>query len=142
MIGLVIASHGHLAEAFEATAKQIVGPIERLACVSVVAGACPEEMKAQIKESVRQVSDGHGVLVMTDLLGGSPCMQSLSMCLQLSIEVVTGVNLPMVLKAASLREHTTSVSELAHALADYGQRSITCPSERLRQTQQLKSSVA
>ncbi len=139
MIGLVIASHGHLAEAFVETAEQIVGPIEGLACCSVERGTSPEAMKTQLKEAIAKVSQNDGVLVMTDLLGGSPCMNSLSICLQLTLEVVTGVNLPMVLKAASLRQTTLSLSQLAGDLAQHGQRSITCASERLRQTHQLKA---
>ncbi|MDP1920609.1 MAG: PTS sugar transporter subunit IIA [Myxococcales bacterium] len=131
MVGLVVASHGHLAEELVATARQIVGEVQHVATLSVEPGASPEEIRARIKEAVKSVDDGEGVLVFADLIGGSPCTQSLSLCQQARIEVVTGVNLPMLLKANSLRGQLPLL-ELAHQLAQYGQKNITCASDLLR----------
>lgn len=131
MVGLVVASHGHLAEELVATARQIVGDVQHVATLSVEPGASPEEIRARIKEAVKSVDDGEGVLVFADLIGGSPCTQSLSLCQQARIEVVTGVNLPMLLKANSLRGQLPLL-ELAHQLAQYGQKNITCASDLLR----------
>lgn len=131
MVGLVVASHGRLADELVATARQIVGEVPHVATLSVEAGASPEEIKARIKEAVRSVDDGEGVLVFADLIGGSPCTQSLSLCQQARIEVVTGVNLPMLLKANSLRGQV-GLRDLAHQLAQYGQKNITCASDLLR----------
>jgi mannose PTS system EIIA component len=81
---------------------------------------------------VKQVDTGAGVIVFADLIGGSPCVQSLSLCRQRALEVLTGVNLPMLLKGQALRASTSTLSELAHVLVEYGSRSITCATDKLR----------
>jgi PTS system mannose-specific IIA component len=132
MIGIVVASHGQLAAEFVSTARQIVGDFPQVATCSVLPGTSPEALKAELMRAVQSVDDGQGVLVLADLIGGSPCMQSLSLCTQRSLEVVTGVNLPMLLKAASLRLTGVPLQELAVQLAQYGQKNITCASDALR----------
>jgi|APLak6261675434_1056106.scaffolds.fasta_scaffold00250_5 PTS system mannose-specific IIA component len=141
MFGLVVASHGHLAAELVATAEQIVGSLPHTATCTVDPGASPEEIRHRIVEAVKQVDDGAGVIVFADLIGGSPCTQSLSLCRQQRLEVLTGVNLPMLLKANSLRNTARSLTDLAHALAEYGKRNITCASDALRPVDQLISSA-
>ena len=133
MIGIVIASHGHLAEEFLATARQIIGDISAIATCSVDPAASAETLKNNLREALKTVDDGDGVIVFADLVGGSPCTQSLSLCQQAPLEVVTGVNLPMLLKANSLRQTVRSLPELASQLTGYGQRSITCATQQLRE---------
>lgn len=134
MVGLVIASHGHLAEELVSTAAGIVGPLVKVATCSVAPGASADDVKQQIRDAVKAVDEGDGVIVFADLIGGSPCTQSLSLCQQADLEVVTGVNLPMLLKANTLRTATPkpTLTELAHQLASYGQRNITCATDVLR----------
>lgn len=134
MVGLVIASHGHLAEELVSTAAGIVGPLSKVATCSVAPGASADDVKQQIRDAVKAVDEGDGVIVFADLIGGSPCTQSLSLCQQADLEVVTGVNLPMLLKANTLRTATPkpTLTELAHQLASYGQRNITCATDVLR----------
>lgn len=135
MVGLVVASHGRLAEELISTARQIVGELSHVASCSVDSGASPEDIKLQIRNAVKSVDEGDGVIVFADLIGGSPCTQSLSLCCsQNRIEVLTGVNLPMLLKANSVRteQPAVSLSVLAHALAQYGQKNITCATDLLR----------
>ncbi len=132
MIGLVIASHGHLAEELLATAQQIVGDMPGIVTCSVDPGASPEDLKGHLRDAVSAVEQGEGVIVFADLVGGSPCTQSLSLCQQQHLEVITGVNLPMLLKANTLRHTERSLLELAHQLMAYGQRNITCATEQLR----------
>src|SRR6478736_5527060 len=103
MIGIVIAAHGHLAEELLATATSIVGEFPSVKTCSIEPGASPESYQGEIRAAVKAVDDGQGVIVFADLVGGSPCTQSLSLCQQANIEVVTGVNLPMLLKANTLR---------------------------------------
>lgn len=134
MVGLVVAAHGRLADELVATASQIVGPLKKIATLSVDPSASPDEIRASMKSAVTSVDDGDGVLVFADLIGGSPCTQSLSLCKQARIEVVTGVNLPMLLKADSLRAELP-LNELAHTLATYGQKNICCASDLLRARQ-------
>ncbi len=134
MVGLVVASHGRLADELVATARQIVGELRNVATLSVEPSTSPEEIRSRVRDAVRSVDDGDGVLVFADLIGGSPCTQSLSLCQQARIEVVTGVNLPMLLKADSLRAELP-LTELAHTLATYGQKNICCASDLLRSRQ-------
>jgi mannose PTS system EIIA component len=134
MVGLVIAAHGRLAQELVSTAEQIVGSLDRVATCSVEPGAAPDDIKQRIREAMCAVASDEGVIVFADLIGGSPCTQSLSMCQKANIEVLTGVNLPMLLKANSLRGHHLPLRELAHALAAYGQKHITCATEALRRT--------
>jgi len=131
MVGLVIAAHGKLAEVMVATAEQIVGPLRAVEALSVEPGLSAEALHERIREAVVAVDDGHGVLVLADLLGGSPCTQSMTMCSPGKVEVLTGVNLPMLLKANSLREVSRPLAELAHELAQHAQRNICCASDLL-----------
>src|SRR3954466_5687869 len=106
MVGLVIASHGQLAREMLATAEQIVGKPPACEAVSIQPGASPEEIRAAMRDAIGHVEDGDGVIIFADLFGGTPCNQSLMLCKQYQLEILTGVNLPMLLKANSLRgEH-------------------------------------
>ncbi len=139
MVGLVIAAHGHLAEEFVATAEQIVGKLPLTATCSIEPGASPEVIREQMLKAVSAVDVGDGVLVLADLFGGTPCNQGLTLTREHRLEVLTGVNLPMVLKANSLRAEALSLPELAAALTRYGQKNITCASALLRESQALRN---
>ncbi|MCC6337466.1 MAG: PTS sugar transporter subunit IIA [Myxococcales bacterium] len=134
MVGLVIASHGRLAEELVSTAAQIVGPLPKVATCSVVPGSSADDVKQQIRDAVKLVDDGDGVIVLADLIGGSPCTQSLTLCQQARLEVITGVNLPMLIKANALRTgpQRLALTDLAHELTAYGRRNITCATDVLR----------
>ena len=133
MVGLVVASHGRLADELVHTAEQIVGTLPAVATCNIEPGTSIEDLRAQMKQAVARVDEGDGVIVMADLFGGTPCKESLMMCQSgRNVEVLCGVNLPMLLKANSLRAETMPLPELASALAAYGQRNITCASALLR----------
>src|SRR5713101_4916567 len=129
MVGLVIAAHGHLAKELVVTAEQIVGPLASTATCAIEPGASPEEIREEMRKAVCAVDTGGGGLVLADLFGGTPCNLGLTL---------TGVNLPMVLKANSLRAEALSLPELAAALARYGQKNITCASALLRESEALR----
>ena len=103
MVGVVVASHGKLAEELIRTAEGVVGPLESVAGVAV--SATEPDSRGRIAEAIAKVDQGEGVLLLTDLLGGSPTQLCLSFLAERKVEVVTGVNLPMVLKAISLRQN-------------------------------------
>lgn len=130
MIGVVVAAHGRLAEELIRTAEAVVGKLERVIGISVAA-AIPD-CRERIAQAIREVDSGEGVIVLADLLGGSPCNLGLSFAAEKDVEVVTGVNLPMLLKVASLRSSGKKVADLAHDLAEAGRRSIGHASEALR----------
>jgi mannose PTS system EIIA component len=132
MVGLVVAAHGHLADELVHTAEQIVGPLPSVRTCSIEPGASPDAIRAALIETLDQIDAGEGVIVLADLFGGTPCTQSLSLCGRHKLEVVTGVNLPMLLKANSLRREPMPLPDLAIALTQYGQRNITCATALLR----------
>jgi PTS system mannose-specific IIA component len=132
MIGIVVAAHGRLAQELVETSAGIVGPLAQVAACSVPPSASPEELRQKLQETIATVDTGDGVLVLADLFGGSPCTQSVALCEKKNLEVITGFNLPMLIKASTLRTEGPSVSALAEALVQYGQRNITHASQLLR----------
>lgn len=132
MIGVVVAAHGHLAEELIRTAEAVVGRLDQTVAVSVLASA--PDVRGILGRAIREVDTGDGVLVLADLLGGSPCNLCLSFAGEQQVEVVTGVNLPMLLKLASLRSSGKALAVVAHDLAEAGQRSIVDATELLRRS--------
>lgn len=133
MIGILVASHGRLADEMLNTARQIVGDVPCAAAFSIPQGQSSEDIRSQLQQAVRTLDAGEGVLVFADLFGGTPCNQSLALCQQAHIEVLTGVNLPMLVKANSLRKNAHDLRSLALELIRYGQQNITCASALLEE---------
>lgn len=132
MIGVVVATHGKLAEEMIRTAQGVVGPLAQVRAVSFDA-SCTSDMRAEVASAIRSVDTGDGVLMLTDLLGGSPTNLCLSFLADLKgVEVVTGVNLPMLLKLGGLRQSGQPIAQVAHELAEAGRKSIGHASEMLR----------
>lgn len=130
MVGVVIASHGKLADELLAAAQSMVGPLPQVRAVSVSAKeAC--EPKAALKEAIDALDQGEGVLVLADLFGGSLSQAACTLLHDQRVEVVSGVNLPMVVKLATAREGAT-VQELARLLTGYGQKNVVHASELVR----------
>jgi PTS system mannose-specific IIA component len=130
MIGVVVATHGKLAEEMIRTAATVVGPLDLVLPVSVVATL--PDMRGDLKAAIQRVDQGEGVLLLTDLLGGSPTNLCVSFLKERKVEVVTGVNLIMLLKLSALRASGKSIAEIAHDLAEAGQKSIGHVSDSLR----------
>lgn len=130
MIGVVVAAHGTLAEALVTTAEGIVGALPGTRVVNLLPGEGLDAARGKIREAVRAVEQGDGVIVLADLFGGTPCNTCLSLLEEGRIEVVSGVNLPMLLKLASLRDG--DVHEAAEELVTYGQRNVTLASDAVR----------
>ncbi|MCA1826060.1 MAG: PTS fructose transporter subunit IIA [Myxococcales bacterium] len=132
MIGVVVATHGNLAQEMIRTAEAVVGKLLQVAAVSVVASKA--DVRAGIEEAIRSVDTGDGVVLLTDLLGGSPTNLCLSFLNERKVEVVTGVNLPMLLKLGGLRGAGKPIEQLAHDLADAGQKAIGHASDLVRRS--------
>jgi PTS system mannose-specific IIA component len=131
MIGVVVATHGGLAEELLRTAEGIVGKLERCEAVSIGASLSMEDCRNRLEEAVRRVDEGAGVLVLTDMFGGTPANLALTL-LDERLEVVTGVNLPMLLKVASARTSGLALPAAAELVASHAQKNITLASELLR----------
>ncbi len=130
MIGVLIVTHKDLAEAFLAVCDLILGRQDHVTAISLDPAAPPEAMRQQIQRGISQVNNGDGVIILTDMLGGTPSNLSLSFLREGKVEVVSGVNLPMLMKLANLREHQ-DLAEVARLLKQSGQSGITVASELL-----------
>ena len=131
MVGLVVAAHGKLAEELIRTAEGICGKLEQCRAVSVNAASGMDDARAQLGEAIKAVDQGEGVLVLTDMFGGSPANLALTF-LDDHIEVLTGVNLPMLVKLSTCRAEGATLRDTARMLTGYGQKNITLASEVLR----------
>jgi PTS system mannose-specific IIA component len=132
MVGLVVATHGQLAEELLTTAAGIVGTLERCEAISIGANTSMEDSRARLGEAIRRVDDGQGVIVLTDMFGGTPANLALTY-LDDRLEVVTGVNLPMILRLATTRGASDlPLRAVAEQVAAHGQKNISLASELLR----------
>lgn len=130
MIGIVIVTHGELGTELLRTAQEIVGTFLGVEAVSIHASEQIDKARKKIEAALQRVNAGGGVLILTDLFGGTPSNLVLSYLEAGRLEVVTGVNLPMLMKLPSLREEG-DLRALADNLAKYGQRNILVASEFL-----------
>jgi PTS system mannose-specific IIA component len=132
MIGIVVVTHSGLGEALIEAAESIMeGQLEAATAVSVDLKQSAEDMRKKISIGIKAVDKGRGVLILTDMFGGTPSNLSLSFLEEGRIEVLTGVNLPLVIRAAKMREDK-DLSELAESLQSYGRRSISLASGVLK----------
>lgn len=103
MIGLVLVTHGRLADEFRSAVEHVVGPQAQLATVPIAADDDMEQRRRDIISAVSSVDDGNGVIVLTDMFGGTPSNLAISVMDPGKVEVVAGVNLPMLIKLSSVR---------------------------------------
>lgn len=132
MIGVVIVCHCSLAREFLNTLELIVGPVEGFQAVPIEPQQDVEKIRSEIAGALRKVDTGEGALILTDMFGGTPSNLALTF-LDAGIEVVTGVNLPMLLKLSTARAGGATLGQTAEMLAAYGQKNITLASQLLRQ---------
>jgi PTS system mannose-specific IIA component len=130
MIGIIIVTHSALADEFLLATQQIVGAVEGIEPISIDPSDPIEEVEKRIKRGIKKVDMGRGVLILTDMFGGTPSNISLSFQEKGKVEIVTGVNLPMLIKLSTLREEKT-LDELASFIKAYGQKNIHLASEIL-----------
>jgi PTS system mannose-specific IIA component len=129
-IACVIVTHGQLAGELLAAAEMIVGPISFIAAVSIGWHDDVDAARGEVERAIKSVSQGAGVLLMTDMFGGTPTNIASMFLEDGSVEVVTGVNLPMIIKLASQYEQG-SLAELARQLCEVGRQGIYVASDLL-----------
>ena len=130
MIGLVLVTHGRLAEEFKAALEHVVGPQEQVETISIGPDDDMEQRRQDILAAVEAANSGKGVVLLTDMFGGTPTNLAISVMDSKSVEVVAGVNLPMLIKLASVRadrELADAVDEARQA----GQKYISVASQVL-----------
>ncbi|MEZ6022424.1 MAG: PTS sugar transporter subunit IIA [Hyphomonadaceae bacterium] len=123
-------SHGRLADEFVAAAEHVLGPQDQMRAVAIGPYDNMEERRADIIDAVRAVDRGDGVVILTDMFGGTPSNLAISVINQVKIEVIAGVNLPMLIKLAEVR-NKMGLSEAALAAQDAGRRYIRVASVEL-----------
>jgi PTS system mannose-specific IIA component len=138
MIGVVIVTHCRLAEELIAAARLVVGEeLKQFQPVSIGPSEGTEEIRGKIIGAIRKVDEGQGILILTDMYGGTPSNISLSFLEEKKIEVITGVNLPMLLKLAT-HPNDMDLEKLAVFITDYGQRNINLASDVLKKRVEKK----
>jgi mannose PTS system EIIA component len=130
MIGLLLVAHAGVANELLAAAEMIVGKLELAEAVGIAPNASAVEVMASIKEAVARVS-GDGAIIMTDMFGGTPSNMSISFLQEGKVEVLTGVNLPMLIRFTQERSRS-SVSELALKLKESGREGISVAGDYLK----------
>ncbi len=115
MIGVVLVTHGRLAEEFRLAVEHVVGPQQNFATVCIGAEDDMEQRRADIVAAVSLVDTGAGVIILTDMFGGTPSNLAISVMRAGSVEVIAGVNLPMLIKLTSVRAGDDMAASLAEA---------------------------
>ncbi len=130
MIGLVLVTHGRLATEFIAAMEHVVGPQEHCLAVCIEANDDMEEKRAEIERAAVAVDTGHGAILLTDMFGGTPSNLAISMLGRPNLEVIAGVNLPMLIKLASVRK-AKAVGEAVDLAQEAGRKYISVASRLL-----------
>jgi PTS system mannose-specific IIA component len=128
MIGLVIVTHGRLAEELRAAMEHVVGAQAAVATVSIFPDDLMETRREDIRASIDAVDQGDGVVVLTDILGGTPSNLAFQLCDHRRVEVIAGVNLPLLVKLAKIRGTEPLAEAVTHATAA-GRKYIACAAE-------------
>lgn len=130
MTGFLIVTHYQLAQEFLRAVELIQGPLEQFRAIGLDPDVQPEEMRASIEKALSEVDRGEGAVILVDMFGGTPSNLCMSFLEEDRVEVVTGLNLPMLVKVASLRE-PLPVHEIAELAREYGRRNISVASDVL-----------
>ena len=131
MVGVVLVTHPHLGEEFIRSAEMICGKMLRILAVIIDTRKEVEELRRGIAEAIKKVDEGDGVLILTDMFGGTPSNMSLAFLQENRVEVLTGLNLPMMIKLSNCREERR-LKELARMVKEAGQKNINLASEILQ----------
>jgi len=132
MIGLVLVTHGRLAEEMLAALEHVVGAQKNVGTICIGPDDDMEQRRADIVDAVSRVDQGQGVIVLTDMFGGTPSNLAISIMDRASIEVIAGVNLPMLIKLASVRS-TEPMAEAVTSAQLAGRKYINVASRLLTQ---------
>ncbi len=130
MIGMILVTHGRLAEEFIAALEHVVGEQQNVAAVCIGPDDDMERRRLEILENVARVDTGKGVVLLTDMFGGTPSNLAISIMDQAKVEVIAGINLPMLIKLVQVRETESMAVAVDHA-REAGQKYINVASSLL-----------
>ena len=129
MTGILTVTHGNFGNILAETVEFILDKkIENVLSVSVIANEDPEILKKKIKQGINKVKSDKGVIIFTDMFGGTPSNISYSFLEEGVIEVISGLNLPLLLKAVTIRDKSEPLGEMAATLIEHGKKSISLAS--------------
>jgi PTS system mannose-specific IIA component len=131
MIGVVVVTHGQLAAELVNATETIVGDLPRFAAVSIGWHEDTGEARNEIEQAIARVDEGQGVLILTDMFGGTPSNLAMTFLAQDRVEVITGVNLPMLIKLSGLIEQPDLLA-VAREMREHGRNAIWVASDLLR----------
>ena len=134
MIGMVLVTHGQLATGFRAALEHVVGPQSRFETITIGPEDDMEQRRADILSAVARVQDGSGVVLLTDMFGGTPSNLAISVMDGGRVEVICGINLPMLIKLASLRQ-TETLGRAVVGAQEAGRKYINVASQLLADAQ-------
>jgi PTS system mannose-specific IIA component len=132
MIGIVIVTHGNLAKEFRAALEHIVGPQDQIMTICIMPDDNMEERRSAILEAIAAVETGDGCVLLTDMFGGTPSSLAISAMEESRVEVIAGINLPMLVKLARIREESP-LPEAIKLDQEAGRKSIHVASQFLTQ---------
>ncbi len=130
MIGMILVTHGRLAEELISALEHVVGPQEQVSAVCIGPDDDMEQRRADILESAAAADSGEGVVLLTDMFGGTPSNLAISVMDKANVEVIAGVNLPMLIKLASVRK-SEPMAEAVLSAQDAGRKYINIASQLL-----------
>ena len=132
MVGLIIATHGNTSEELVKSAEMFSGPLDGCRTWSLNPGDNIEEGEKELEAYVEQLDEGDGILIMTDLFGGTPSNLTLKIAMKRNVGILTGVNLPMLIQFISDRESNT-LDQLIAGCMEMGRNGILSPREAMRE---------
>ena len=135
MIGMVLVTHGRLADELISALEHVVGPQPNVSAVCIGPDDDMEKRRAEILDSAAKADEGDGVVLLTDMFGGTPSNLAISVMDKANVEVIAGVNLPMLLKLASVRK-TDSLAEAVERAQEAGRKYINIASKLLAQDEE------
>jgi PTS system mannose-specific IIA component len=130
MIGMVLVTHGRLAVEFIAALEHVVGPQQNIAAICIGPDDDMEQRRREILESVAKVNNGDGVVLLTDMFGGTPSNLAISVLDKANVEVIAGINLPMLIKLARVRD-SEKLQAAVTAAQEAGRKYINVASQLL-----------
>jgi PTS system mannose-specific IIA component len=130
MIGMVLVTHGRLAEEFVAATEHVMGPQEAIRAICIGPSDDMEQRRKDILQAIAQVNSGDGVILLTDMFGGTPSNLAISVMEDQKIEVIAGINLPMLIKLATVRG-TMKLEAAVAAAQEAGRKYINIASKVL-----------
>ena len=131
MIGVVVVTHGQLATELVNSTEMIVGDLPRFAAVSIGWHEDTHDARGEIEQAIGRVDQGSGILILTDMFGGTPSNLAMTFLTEHKVEVITGVNLPMLIKLAGLIEESDLLA-VAREMREQGRNAIWVASDLLR----------